>query len=444
MSEPTVEVFEFEGQGLTEAFWDTLVRDYWGRRPVVFKKVLAAPVISEQGLFDVFVTASARHLASRERHRPGKKRARLSFYGDGSNAQVLEDHAAWLPTERDGSFGAYAARLERELGSRQWGAFLNTLHPYAHDLWRASREMVFALFQRVGAAMGRVGVESFIGPYDSTPFGVHKDQAHILTFPVMGEKRTRLWPYAGIATHLGLGHSDSDLETVRNTPFRKHVPDDEPPIRLIAGVGDVTYWPPSYWHIVDGQGDLNAAVTLGIEPNDDPMALAAKILARQPPFTERTTPVADGSPRTSARRLAHWKAMAQAYADALRSRDLEGQVQDELDRQDSNLMFDGAIERRDDVVIGPGDVLLSDARFPILVREKEGGRACYINGNRLMLAASPGLDRLVARLNGGGEHAVDELIELTVRASDGGLEARDVLAVLTTFAAFHALALRPR
>ncbi len=447
MASDACEVVAFEANGLNAEFWDVFVRDYWGRRPVVFKNVLRSPIVTPQRLFDIFVVAAERHLQSKERHAPGTKKARLSFYGDGFNTQVLEDHAAMLPTRADDGFDGYAQRLVRDFGTERWGAFLNTIHPYSVDLWLAAREMMHALFSRIGAPMGRVGIESFIGPYESTPFGVHKDQAHIFTFPVIGEKITRLWSYAPLATHLGLGHGERDLETVRNTPFRNAVPVDDSPARLAASAGDMTYWPPSYWHIVDGQGDLNGAITIGVEPNADPMKLVTSILAQQTPFTQRSAPLAGGELRTGPRRLAHVTDLAATYAEALRSPELFEKVRDELDRQDSALMFDGAIEPLEGVVVNRGNVVDLDPRFPIITRDKPSARsiACFVNGNRFLLARSPALANLIALLNRGGSHTVASLVERTLGWSErakSSLDEDDVLQVLTTFVAFHALRLR--
>ena len=112
-------IVTMDGSGLSEAFWDTFVRDYWGKRPVLFKNVFATPFCPPSRLFETFLVAAERRAKTRGALSRSRKRPRLDFYGDGFNMQVLEDHAALLPTREDESFERYQERVERQLGTQQ-------------------------------------------------------------------------------------------------------------------------------------------------------------------------------------------------------------------------------------------------------------------------------------------------------------------------------------
>lgn len=438
---PTHEVF-LDGAGLTPQFWDHFVREYWGQKPVIFRNAFKTPVISPEALFEVLLTAAGR-MATRNKYAPGQKRARMSFYGDGFNMQVHEDYRKMLPLRSDGGFAGYEARLQRELGTRQWAVFLNTIHPYAVDLWRAARDMMHDLFSRVGSPAGRVGIESFMGPYDSTPFGIHKDQAHIFTLPVLGRKNIRLWPYQDIARYLALGETEVDLVTSIKSPFRTEPPAGGPALELRAGVGDMTYWPPSYWHIVEGRGDMNAAVTIGMEMTGDPLdlvnGLTSRLAAEVP---QPLRPLAGGDFQASARRHKQIRKAAAVHARNLLHAARSEAVRDMLDRQDSALMFDRHIEPLDGVELHPTDEVELDTRYPIIVRRKKNTLACFMNGHMVLLARGPAMQKLLRLLNKGGRRGVAALVAKTIQwslAEPSPMEEQNVLDVLNILVSHHAL-----
>ena len=100
--------------------------------------------------------------------------------------------------------------------------------------------------------------------------------------------------------------------------------------------GDLTYWPPTYWHVVDGDGGLNAALTLGVEPHADPLFFVHRFLEKHS-ANDRIAPAGDGSMRVADRRFSLITCAADAYAEAMRDAALHDWLRDELERQDTTL-----------------------------------------------------------------------------------------------------------
>jgi hypothetical protein len=421
---------------LSSAFWDRFVKATWDRGPAVFRGVVKDSVITPAELFDILKVATSR---VSDRTELGQ----IRFYGDAYNGQVLEDYRRYLPKKRETSFAAYRARLREELDAKRWGIVLNAVHRRSPSLWSRARDLVSGLFARTGYPAGGVSVTSFLGPYRTTPFGIHKDSEHVFTLPVAGEKVFHLWPYEQLAELMRAG--SSLLYDEARTPYRQRLPRGLRPVELRARPGDLMYWPPSYWHVGRGDGRFNASVTVGVEwtrPTRKALLGWVERSSRQ-----------DGGGATSPARAAEARAkgatrIATALAVRLRGDELRVEIEHESRRAISGLCFHPPVEPLATTRLSSDDAVVSDARFPILVRTFGERMVCFANGHALAMGRSRAVERLVRELNRGGTFSVSSLAASCLRWSVAdGVEVdaralRTILDRLVSVQAVQALAAR--
>ncbi len=278
---------------------------------------------------------------------------------------------------------------------------------YSPQLWRRAREVAHALVSRIGLPGGIVSIESFIGPYRSTSFGIHKDQFHVFTFPVVGEKTTRLWPYEALSKRLGLPDDADEALEVINTPFRTALPDARPPITLRARTGAMTYWPPQYWHIATGRGALSATVIVSVSATAPAIELVRKVA---PKPKGRLEPVRPSASQAHVRAL---QAEARAQARALSSATVTEKLRDEVDKRVSATGFEPVVEPLASEPVSPTTVLEMDARFPIVTRRRGDTLDCFMNGHAISVTPARAMAKLIALLNRGGRFEAATLCRMT-------------------------------
>lgn len=419
-------------------FWRRFFQEYWGRKPAVFKNAVERPALSPAQLFALLKRSA-------DRARSPMKKEPLRFFGDGVNAQVLEDFEPYLPTEKDATYQSYAKRVEQQLGHREWGLALNDIHRDSPEVWHATREFGDAIFSHIGLSAGEISAESFIGPYRSTAAGIHKDKFHVFTFPLIGKKTMLAWPYASVADTLGLPEREDTVMQNMVSPFRRGVPGHEPTV-LEADVGDLIYWPPGAWHVGQGRGHFNATLILTVRVISDPNEWLKTTLGDS---DERFAPQGPSKKVTSQPHLNQLVKAAGRRARRLQSPLFAEQLRNEFDRRCSAVGVDPPVNPiTPKPQVQPGDVLEADARFPIVMRRKGDTLTCFINGYKLDLTpAAKTMALLVRRLNRGGRISVDELCRLgarSLRAEGYDGDTTHVLGFLSTCVSFRALTLVPK
>jgi hypothetical protein len=407
----------------TSQFWDLFVSRAWDRTPAVFKNVCTPSFFAENDLFDLLCESSWRR-------KNNSKSVNLRFYRDGSSREIFEDYAEHLPLAQDMSLSRYSRRLTRSFRNNPWGIILNEINRYSPELWQRARELMWHLFSRVGFPGGTVTVDSFVGNYDRTPFGIHKDPYHVFTFPVVGEKVFHLWPFQPLARISGI--NDSAYYTHQITGLRDIIPKKLAPIELRASPGDMVYWPQSYWHIAHGGQGLNATVTLGLGFTQSALAWGEPYVnkdeseIRIPPtrigraFPRRQIELIHSAYKTRSKKLASRQFMSKLTYEYLRKVSAFG--------------FSPPLEPRSRVRLKSADQIRTDPRFPILTRLNGSSIACFVNGNQLVARKTRTIQKLIALLNRGDTFTVANLQALCRRwAVQEGftLQQREVRSLLT-------------
>ncbi len=385
---------------------------------------------------------------SAQRARTPANQEPLRFFGDGFNAQVLEDFARYLPTALDENFESYSKRVASLLGHQEWCIATNNLHRHSPEVWQATREFAHSLFSEIGLAASEISAESFIGPYRSTAAGIHKDKFHIFTFPLVGRKTMLTWPFSSVAKAMGLpANEDLSLQNLVS-PFRTGVPGGMAPLVLEADPGDMMYWPPGSWHVGHGRGDFNATLIFTVRS----IANAGEWVTKVAPVPAAQLAAQEPTKQTRSRRrhLQQILQTAKTHAKHLTSDDFANRLRDEFDRRRSAVGIEPPVAP---ITPAPSvqrsDALVADPRFPILMREPEKKSdvlTCYMNGRVLTVAPAQTFSGLIRRLNRGGPVAVDELCrigEASLRKAGYEAEPSSVLGFLSTCVALRAVTIRP-
>jgi len=136
-----------------------------------------------------------------------------------------------------------------------YSIFVNEVIKNDEVAWRAVRDFVRGLVQRIGLPTRGFDSGVGLGQYDFTPFGLHVDPGRsAFVLPVAGKKHFRIWPAAYIRQHRELIRARGDYGPL--------VKDS---VMVEAGPGGLLYWPSDAWHIAEGanDGEFNAMVAIG-------------------------------------------------------------------------------------------------------------------------------------------------------------------------------------
>ncbi|HEX8089452.1 MAG TPA: hypothetical protein VF762_11395, partial [Blastocatellia bacterium] len=225
---------------LPDPVWAEFAKN-WEKLATVLPAVLPTPLVDPDMLFDALVRAAGLH-------RLGVPSVGFSFW---INARETKDLGELLPRREDKSLIDYDARLADQLRGAEFTLLLANPHLYCDKLWNRVRVFIRGLYRQVGIPCGGVDTGIFLGRYLRTPFGVHRGQMSVLTFPVHGEKHFRLWPR---------GYGDAHEDIRDSIEYPNHISGS---MELRAGEQDMLYWPADYWHIAESAGSFTAALNLG-------------------------------------------------------------------------------------------------------------------------------------------------------------------------------------
>jgi hypothetical protein len=224
-----------------DAILAEFVEKQWERHTTVLPHATPAPFTSENELFEALVNAD----------RKGRldESSQCVVWIDRKLQADPRDYAA---RSSDRSLRGYLARLADQTGDKEFTVLVP--NPHRHDARLRNLVSTFArkLAAHSGIPCGGFDSGIFLGRYSKTPFGVHRGQMSVLTFPILGAKRFLLWPHSYGDYHI-------DIQDTLNYDHHRATA-----ISLTAEPGDIGYWPADYWHIADGPVAISAALNIGL------------------------------------------------------------------------------------------------------------------------------------------------------------------------------------
>jgi len=221
--------------------WSGFAAEVWEKRPVVLPQACPKPPATHDTLFAALVAAS--------------DLARTT--GDGGNFGMwcagykLTNIMGLLPESADCNIPSYLQRVDHLVGGENFTLLLANPHLVSNEIQRRMWFFVRDMIEHTGQPCGGVDSSIFIGSYSQTPFGVHRGQMSVMTFPVYGIKRFLLWPR-------GYGQEHIDIQDSLSYDAHRGAAQV-----LQAQPGDLMYWPADWWHVADDRKRPSAAFNIG-------------------------------------------------------------------------------------------------------------------------------------------------------------------------------------
>lgn len=226
---------------LDKSFWRAFTKTYWSRKPTVIRAPFQRPIATPGDVFRGLVAVP---------QRLGEPRDDLEFSIEGR--RIVLDLKRWLPRPKDVSLAGYHERLKRDGATGQLTVLVNEFqNELGWTFYNRLRQFLQGLYEIAGVP-ARAEVDLFLGNYRRTPLGVHRDLADVFCFVVDGRKKFRLWPkesFQSSSPRYGPG------------PYTKYMKGS---VCLAGDPGDILYWPSSYWHVAESDGQLVSSLTLGL------------------------------------------------------------------------------------------------------------------------------------------------------------------------------------
>lgn len=225
------------------AFWNNFTKIYWEKKPVYLKKAHSSlSQIGSEKIFDWLVQYS-------DLCRETNTCQGLKFYINGES-QYQDEVLQSLPVKTDKSLLGYHQRMEKLFPD--YCLVCDELIQVSGSDWNLLGDFLKGLYDCIGLSNRQSEIGLYLGNYKKTPFGVHVDGCGVISIPVVGTKKFRLWSDTYVKRN-------PDLELAFD--YKKHVKHSDV---IVASVGDITYWPSKSWHIAESDGKFSATLSIGI------------------------------------------------------------------------------------------------------------------------------------------------------------------------------------
>jgi hypothetical protein len=248
-----------DGVTLSSSIWKRFSRTVWERQSGCLRDAFRSALVPADMMFRALLMVAARC-------RAGEDRASVCFWINGVKTT---DYDAYLPEPADVTLTRWVSRIDAALSGADYTLLVANPHLVSDEVWLRARQFVRGLFDTVGVPSGGADTTFFIGRYKRTPFGVHRGQMSVMTFPIGGEKRFRVWP-------AGYGEAHPDIRDTTDYPDHLAASSE-----LVGTPKDILYWPADVWHIAEGDGELTSTFNIGFWWDRPPLAWIFFEVARQ-------------------------------------------------------------------------------------------------------------------------------------------------------------------
>lgn len=243
---------------LNETFWRSFAKTYWEEKSIVVKNIDSElRELDQNEVFKLLVAAS-------DQSRRDKAPLGFKFFVNGIRSSDVETMFV-LPKRSDLSLLGYHERMERIY--QDYCLVCDELLQVNQDKQAILNRFTRDLYKQTGFPNRFAEMGLYLGNYRKTPFGVHIDRCGVFSFPVIGEKKFRVWSSDYVAKH-------PDLE--QSFRYAKH---KEKSQLLTAEPGDMSYWPSSAWHIAESNGKFSATWSLGVWVDRTTNEVASEIVS---------------------------------------------------------------------------------------------------------------------------------------------------------------------
>lgn len=388
-------------------FWENFVQEYWEKQPVVLQQPFQHQFVTANRIFQALVAAS-------DDYRAGNRNVMQRFYVAGTRQEVELDK--YLPQGNDRSSSGYGNRMTKQLNDQEFGLVAHSVQVYDALLWMQIRDFLSGLYKLIGLPASRTDADVFLGNYQVTPFGLHKDTAGTFTFVLEGQKRMVVWPYEVFKDKAnrpdGLRHEVS-LSGLDYEHFRDQA------IVLEGNVGDVIYWPSTYWHVGESDGRLHFSLNVSLYFPWQPLSFISVIIKKM--LEERLGPSAwadtypfdpQAIPVSTQSLPSEIAATLNALREVANDPELQRTVYISWLNRTTACGFTNVPAPLEWKALDDYDVLQVDSRCPIICTLCTNDEMiCSVNGHSFAIPSHPKLHKLIQRLNMGVSLTVKNIID---------------------------------
>ena len=420
---------------LSSEFWAHFVEHHWNKSPLLIKQPFAASFTTPAEIFLSLQRAS-------DQFRAGATGLRVRFLTEDQFLLQGRELGPYLPQSVDQSAADYAERMTHQLKGQRFALIVNEIQIHDAQLWRRTREFLRGLLSRIPAQILYPGV--FLGNYEKTPFGIHRDVYHIFMFVIEGRKTARVWP----ADYF----RDEEDERLR-LHYEGYPKLVEDAITLEGEPGDLIYWPIGYWHVGEGHGELSLSLSLGLEPVQPLEEICHQLIES---FGRRLMSSAQAENRSFDSRDLHASTETVSRAlelatYALREVGADPELEQIVRLSWLNRVTGGGFTRLPIPLpaesLDDADVVRGCPDYPIrwMPAGTDDEVICSANGHSFTLAAHPKILQLIERLNTGAAHQVQDLLaehagSLRVDDIEFVAKAEEIRALLEKLYSLRAIA----
>ncbi len=398
---------------LSSAFWTNFVQQHWGKTPLLLNQPFATPLATSAEVFRGLVRAC-------DRERAGDVRLPLQFFNEQAFACGVNIEE-YLPESDHRSIAGYADRMTQKLAGQRFAFVLNGSF-LGHDaqLWMRMRNFLHGLLGRIPAQESLSAI--FLGNYESTPFGVHKDNRANFQFIVEGHKRMHLWRDEYV-------RNEKDLQGTHH--YEKFL---DNAITLEGEPGDVFFWPSSCWHVGECVGGLSVCLTVAFRPLAPPWTYVWNRIGetveeglRALNSTNNGQPNSNPSQKDTETISTVVQIARKALQEASQNRELEQTLKLSQLNQMSSFGWTEIPLPLPWKNLRDGETVRGDPEYPILWLPAEDHQITIsANGHSFTIPADSRIVKLIERINNGVALRVKSLIEEyagTARFADVEYEA---------------------
>jgi 50S ribosomal protein L16 3-hydroxylase len=166
------------------------------------------------------------------------------------NGRPSKNVPTYLPGPKDTDGAAYVRRLEALGRHTRFGLVVNNLQGADFGLWAKTAQWLSGLYAHTGVPPFVAEVALFLGNYERTGFGIHKDDISVVLASVQGAKQMFLWRPDQLTGE------DLRRTGAAATALKRRA------TGLWAKPGDLVYWPAGHWHVGESRG-LSATLNIG-------------------------------------------------------------------------------------------------------------------------------------------------------------------------------------
>jgi hypothetical protein len=256
-------------RSLAPRIWADFAAEVWEKFPALLPRACPDPPATPEIAFAALVQAADQ----------ARTHGHSQCFNVWRAGNKLDAFIELLPESADGHIESYLRRVDRLVGGDDFTLLLANPHLVSREIQRRMWFFVKDMFVHVGQPCGGIDSGIFVGNYSRTPFGVHRGQMSVMTFPLLGAKRFLLWPR-------GYGQEHAEIED--SLSYDAHRAAAE--VR-VAQRSDVMYWPADWWHIADGEKSFSAAFNIGFwwdkPPLDRALFAMSEVLSQADPLHDR-------------------------------------------------------------------------------------------------------------------------------------------------------------